>query len=111
MDSRLLYKATEALSHKLDWHNSGTEEWIHFGTGERVNRNLVTIKISEHLGNEDIYLVFESTNSGPLTNPETEKLFNRILGNNSFFLWNAQLDKAIEFNRIGTLRLGTLTPK
>ena len=110
MDSRLLYQATKALSCKLDWLNSGTEEWIHFGTSKQVNQNLVAQKIGEHLGSEDIYLTFERTNSGLISNPETEKLFEEILGNNSFFLWNTQLDKAIEFNRIGTLRLGTLTP-
>ena len=108
MESRLLYKATEALSTKLNWLNSGTEEWIHFGTDEHVNRNLVNQKISEHFGGENLYLTFERTNSGLVSNSETQRLFTSILGVKSFFLWNIQLNRAIEFNRIGILRLGTL---
>ena len=108
MDSRLLYKATEALSTKLNWTNSGKQEWIHFGTGEQVNRTLVNQKIDEHFGDSDFYLTFERNNSGLISDPEIRVLFNNILGTNNFFLWNTQLNKAIEFNRIGTLRLGTI---
>lgn len=101
MDSRLLYSTTNALSHKLTWN-----DWIHFGIQHENSYSIVQDNISSHFGEEQMYLVYERNNSGELK--VKIELFNSILGTSNFFLWNTELTKAIEFNKIGILRVGEL---
>lgn len=108
MESRLLHSATNSLKSKLHWRKIDTDEWIYFGTGENIDSDLVRKSINEHFNGEEIFFVYERTNSGLLDKEEYQKMFNSILGNKSFFLWNKKLTKTIEFNYIGILRFGEI---
>jgi predicted acylesterase/phospholipase RssA len=108
LEPRLIYSATDSLKSKLHWKKKINEEWIHFGTGNDIDYDLVNKSITEHLNGEDIYLVFERTNSGYFKEEQFQKLFKSILGKKNFYLWNKKLTKAIEFNYVGILRVGNL---
>ncbi|WP_055443001.1 hypothetical protein [Lacinutrix himadriensis] len=108
MEPRLIYSATDFLKSKLLWKKTNNEEWIHFGTGNDIDYNIVNKSISEYLSGEDIYLVYDRTNSGIFKEEQFQKLFKSILGNKNFYLWNKELTKAIEFNYVGILRFGKL---
>ncbi len=102
MESRLLYKATKFLKSNISWEN----DWIHFGTPNNVNFELVEKAISEFLLDEKIHLVVGRMDSGTF---ERETIFTKIkplLGEIDFDLWNESMTQVIQFNEIGILQKG-----
>lgn len=108
MDSRLLYSATETLKNKLIWIPIDGEEWQHFGTDLREPYSVIKEYIEKHLGLKNIYIVTNRTESRQLINEEIEKVINNIAGKENFILWDIDLTKSIEFNKIGILRQGII---
>jgi predicted glutamine amidotransferase len=106
LDSRLIYSVTNTLKQKLHWNKNENEEWIHFGTGKEIDNRFILNKISEHFKNDEINIVYSRTKSGLLK--EHQDLFQNLLGNKNFFLWNTELNKAMEFNYVGILRYGQI---
>ena len=94
MESRLLYSATKSLKNRIQWTSfEKGNEWIHFGTLENTDIDLVDRKIKEYFNDNEIYLVHQRTNSGLLSQHETKELFKTILGVSNFHLWNKELDE------------------
>lgn len=108
MDSRLLYSATETLKDKLKWIPKDGEEWQHFGTDLKEPFSVIREYVEEHLGLENVYIVTNRTESRQLINKEIENVINEIAGKENFLLWDIDLTKAIEFNKIGILRQGII---
>ena len=102
MNSRELYKAVEHLNTTITW----SLEWIHFGADSEIDFELIKRTIHEFFGPEDIYLVHERTNSRKIQPSLTIDDIQDLLGTANFQLWNLELTKAIEFNRIGVMRTG-----
>jgi hypothetical protein len=111
MDSRLLYSATETLKNKLTWIPINGEEWLHFGTDLREPFSVIKGYIDKHLGLQDVYIVTNRTESRKLNDKEIENVINEIAGKENFLLWDIDLTKAIDFNKIGILRQGILKNK
>lgn len=102
MDSRQLYKAAEHLSPLLRWDT----DWIHIGTPPDIKINLIDELVDDFLAGTQFYLVLERENSGRHSKDEIIKVIEPLLGQDNFQIWNMALDKAIDFNKMGVLRLG-----
>lgn len=105
MDSRELYKATERLKNTISWNS----DWIHFGTDHEIDYNLIKGTINKIFGLQDFYLVLERTNSRQIKNSQIFNEIKELLGKSNFQMWNLELSKAIEFSKIGVLRIGEKT--
>lgn len=102
MDSRQLYIATSHLNPVVTWNN----DWIHFGTGNEIKVDLVIRIINEFLTGDTINFVYERTNSQAYSRIEILNVITPHLGVHDFQLWNAALDRAIKFSKIGVLLPG-----
>lgn len=102
MDSRELYNVTQYLTSIINWDN----DWIHFGTGDQININLVDELFNNFLSGDRINFVFERTNSETLNRSEILPKIKNLLGKQNFQLWNEPLNRAIQFKNIGVLQKG-----
>ena len=102
MDSRLLYSAASHLDSIIKWDM----DWIHFGTGETIQFDLIIKIINEFLKDEDINFVYKRENSGSYKRTEIIMQIKSLLGHDNFQLWNMSMDKVIKFNKIGVLQIG-----
>jgi hypothetical protein len=102
MDSKQLYVAAGHLSSNIDWD----KDWIHFGTGTDLKKDLVDELIDKFLIDETLNLVHGRQDSGRHFKDEVKNKILDLLGKENFQLWNESLTKVIEFNRIGVLKLG-----
>lgn len=102
MDSRQLYKAAAHLGTTLTWE----KEWIHYGTGDEVNLDIIDELINNFLQGDSINLVHERTNSGTIEISKALLTIKGLLGKCNFELWNDSMERAIQFNRIGVLLKG-----
>jgi 8-oxo-dGTP diphosphatase len=102
LDSRQLYIAASHLNSVVTWNN----DWIHFGTGNEIKVDLVVRIINEFLTGDTINFVYERTNSQAYSRIEILNIITPHLGVHDFQLWNAALDRAIKFSRIGVLLPG-----
>ena len=103
MESRELFKAAGHLSTTLNWD----QEWIHFGTGDKIKTELIEDLIDNFLVGNHVNLVFGRTNSGTFDKAEILSRITDLLGAQNFQLWNESLDKAIQFEIVGVLLKGT----
>jgi hypothetical protein len=102
MDSKQLYVAAGHLTSTINWD----KDWIHFGTGTDLKKDLINDFIDKFLIDDTLNLVHGRQDSGMhLKNEIKEKILN-LLGQDNFQLWNESLTKVIDFNRIGVLKLG-----
>ena len=102
MDSKQLYIVTAHLSSTVTWD----KDWIHFGTGKDLKQDLVNMFIDDFLQDDALNLVHGRQDSGRYHKIEIKIRMQKFLGQESFQLWNESLTKAIDFNRIGVLKLG-----
>ena len=107
VDSALLYAASDSLKFKVSWVRVSAEsEWTHFGTGDEVNRALVTKTINEYFFADPLNVVFGRKDSVQINKSEINKVIHDALGKRNFFIWDKEFKRAIEFNHIGVLRVG-----
>lgn len=106
MESRLLHKSTSYLKGKVKWEGDARSEWISIGQGVSRDFNVIAKLTLEHFGKCDLYLVRERTNSTKVLAVDVISTLEPLIGIENFLLWSIELDKAIEFNRIGVLRRG-----
>ena len=102
MDSRQMYQATNHLSSIINWD----KDWIHFGTEEQIKFDLIEKLIDDNINSQDILFIQERTNSKKCDRSEIIDLIRPSLGKKNFQIWTMTLEKVIEFNKIGVLRLG-----
>ncbi|MFL5787125.1 MAG: hypothetical protein ACJ748_03660 [Flavisolibacter sp.] len=109
MDSRLIYSSSAGLKHKINWRKAEGEEWIYYGNGNEVKKDLVIQKIQEHFNNKILYVAF--TREGSFIT-DTENVIERIesiLGISDFLIWDSKFKSAMEFSYIGVLRVGEIS--
>ncbi len=106
MDSRLLHKTSEFLRHKVTWEKHEGQEWVHFGTDEEIDFTKVKDFIQQYLDVQKLHLVHERTDSKTVSIKQLASRLSELLGKSDFLVWNNELTKVIEFNKIGVLRRG-----
>jgi hypothetical protein len=101
VDSKQLYIAARHLNPTMTW-----DDWIHFGTEKEIKNELIEELINYFLADNILNLVHNRQDSGPIERSEVSGRIAVLLGQENFQLWNLSLTKAIDFNRIGVLKLG-----
>jgi len=102
LDSKQLYIAVGHLSSLVTWES----DWIHFGTEGEVKYKLIDEFVDKFLIDESLILICGRQNSGRYNRTEIGDCIQKLLGQESFKLWNESLTRVIDFNSIGVLRLG-----
>jgi len=106
LESRELHKAASYLLHKVDWLDV-PNEWKHHGLQDELNLDLILSFVEQHCpGYDSLYLVDQRENSRALARSELKSILLSIIGQSNFFLWNLELTRVIEFQKMGVLRLG-----
>ena len=108
MDSRTLHKASEFLRHKVTWQKEDGQEWVYFGTDEEMDAAKVKACIQEYFDDQKLHLVHGRTDSETVFKQQLESRFSELLGKADFLIWNTELTKVMEFNKIGVLRKGAV---
>ena len=101
MDSRQLYKAAAHLSQVVSWD----KEWIHFGTADQIEFDVIQTLIETFLSDDQIILVHNRSDSASKDTTEIMTAIKGLLGKEEFQLWSS-MDKVIRFDDIGVLLLG-----
>jgi len=102
MDSREMFNATAHLTPLVTWD----KDWIHVGTEHEIKFELLERLIEDHLTSRELLFICERTTSGQHKKEEIIEFIKSFLGRKSFQLWTEQMDKVIQFERIGVLHLG-----
>lgn len=102
MDSKQLYIASKYLSGVLTWE----KDWIHFGTGNDIKRQLISDEIKYFLHSDQIHLIQGRSNSVTIEKADCIQMIDELLGRVSFSVWSKEMDRAILFNHIGVFRKG-----
>lgn len=108
LDSRLLHKTVSHLIQSVTWLDGPLIDWKYHGLDNDLNFERIRSAIDNHLKSSQIYLVYNRTDSSAYNRNELESHLNGIIGCNDFTLWNIELTRVIEFNKIGVYRLGEL---
>jgi hypothetical protein len=104
LDSRQLHIAARHLSATVSWD----KDWLYFGTGLEMKKELIREIVNRFLPDDNLNLVDGRNNSGTHDRTAIEQQLEMLTGARNFQLWNESLNKVIEFNRIGVLRMGTI---
>ena len=103
MDSRDIYNQTR---RQIEWEKN----WIHIGTGNDINHDLIKTQITEHFeGLSKIQLKRGRINSQTLQKKEVLDVIIKLIGFEDFELWNEKFSKAIKFNKIGVINKSKYT--
>ncbi|SHH63672.1 hypothetical protein SAMN04488109_4755 [Chryseolinea serpens] len=102
IDSKQLFNAARHLHSTIVYN----EDWVHFGTGDQIKLDMIERLIDDHLTSNEILFIQERTNSAQFKKHEIVGRIKPILGKENFQLWMLSMDKMIQFNAIGVLRLG-----
>lgn len=97
---------------KVSWTKATVDsEWTYFGDGNEVNTDVVNDSINNHFtdGNTSIYVSTTRHQSFEAKKSDTIKLIEELLCKESFFIWDMNFKKVIEFNRIGVMRRGQVS--
>jgi hypothetical protein len=84
-------------------------EWIYFGDGTNVKKTIVVEIINTHFIESRLLVSWTRQESFQVERDEIEKSIERILGLESFLIWDTNFKKVIEFNHIGVLRVGEVS--
>ena len=99
MDSRDIYNQTR---REIEW----AEKWIHIGTRNDTNTELIKSIIIEQFGSQStIQLKRGRKNFQTLQMNEVLDKITRLIGKEDFELWNEKFNKAIKFNKIGVMNI------
>ncbi len=102
IDSKQLYNSARHLNSTIVYN----ESWVHFGTGDQIKLEIIERLIEGHLTSNEILFIQQRTNSAQFKKREIVGRIKPILGKENFQLWDISMDKMIQFNAIGVLRLG-----
>lgn len=102
IDSKQLYNTARHLNSTIVYD----EDWVHFGTGDQIKLDIIQRLINDHLTSNEILFIQQRTNSAQFEKHEIVGIMKPILGKESFQLWDISMNKMIQFNAIGVLRLG-----
>jgi ABC-type uncharacterized transport system involved in gliding motility auxiliary subunit len=108
-DSHLIYNASDKIKYKVTWNKvTRDSEWVYFGSTDKINKELVINAINNHFADDILYVVFTRNESTRTTIENIKNAIDGFLGVQNFLIWDTDFKKAIEFNKIGTLRCGQL---
>lgn len=112
MDSRIIYECDKTYISKAKWlrfSENAESEWIHFGTGNNLNKNLIFDTITNYFDDDILYVAISRGNSfesdKASIHTKIEIYINKV---NSFAIWNSKFHKVIQFNKIGVFRKGAI---
>ena len=109
MDSALIYAASDSLKFKVKWQSARPEsEWIYFGAQDEVNIPLALKTINEYFADGPLNIAFGRKDSIQVNKAEIQKAIQAALGKISFFVWDKDFKRVIEFNHIGVFRIGII---
>ena len=95
------------MQRKVNWTRvTPDSEWIFFGTSDIINKDLIVNTINNHFADDKLYIAFTRKESMPSNKKDIEKAIDGFLGFQNFLIWDTGFKKAMEFNKIGTMRCG-----
>jgi len=102
MDSRDIYNQTKRT---IKWQN----DWIYIGTQEQIKINRVVEILNKHfIDYETLLLKRGRTNSEQLDSKNIIQKIELLDGNEHFEIWSSDFKKAIQFSRMGVIRLSMI---
>lgn len=111
MEARLIFESNKAYLPKVGWlrpTDNSDSEWIHIGTGKKLDRKLIGGKIDTHIGSKLLFVCSTRTTSHQIDKNLFETQLNSLVDISDFTLWDEEFKRVIEFNHIGVLRLGII---
>jgi hypothetical protein len=104
MEAHLIYTTHSHLKNLVIW-----SEWIYCGVGTDIKEDVINKMVHEYFGDVIIYLVTNRTESGEINKPDILGKIKKELERKELFLWDTNLKKVIEFNKIGVMRKGLVS--
>ena len=111
LDSKLIYSASEALKLKISWTKVTVDsEWTYFGEDWEVNKGIVNDSINYHFNSyNSLYVSWTRQQSIEVNKSQIIEQIEKLLGKQSFFIWDTKFKKVIEFNKLGVMRRGKVS--
>ena len=107
MESRLIYAASDSLKYKVNWLKASDDtEWIYFGAGADVNKQLAIESIYAYFPDPLLYIALTRKDSMQANRNDIDMAIDEILGLKNFLIWDIEFKTVIEFNHIGVMRRG-----
>lgn len=108
LDSRLLHKTTSYLKSKIVWLDS-PNEWMYHGINSELDVDRIVLLIhSFFIEQSNYYVLMERENSGTCTRDDLRTLLLTRIGKDNFQLWDLELKKVVEFDKIAVMRMGRI---
>ena len=110
MDSHLIYTVSDSKKNKIVWDKVTPEsEWIYiFNANNEISEKLVIDNINCHFINDLLFIVSTRQLSKQISKKGINKEIIQLLVDQNILIWDADFVKAMEFNKIGTMRCGKL---
>lgn len=83
---------------------------MHFGTDAERAMGKIKEVIDSTFAEHNLLFAHERLDSQDVPRVDVLKIIMPFIGSDSFQLWDKQMTKVVDFNRIGILRVGTLAP-
>ncbi|WP_462221997.1 hypothetical protein [Ferruginibacter sp.] len=104
MDAHLIYTTHAHLKTLAKW-----SEWIYCGVGADIKTDVINKIINEYFEDSTLYFVTDRKESGQINKEDILQRINKEIEQKELFLWDINLKKIIEFNRIGVMRKGLIS--
>jgi hypothetical protein len=109
VDYRIIYIKSNTGLGRVAWIKVGQDsEWLHFITDNGLDRELVITTINDHFRTASIYFISGRKDSIEISLADFENEIERFINSKGRLIWDANFEKAIEFNEIGVMRYGQL---
>jgi len=103
-----LHIVSERMKLKIIWPNDQHLGWTYFGAGNEVKYDFVIELINKHFSDEMLYVCWTRQKSFTVEKQNILSEIKSLIGNENFIVWDTLFSKAIEFNKIGVLKCGTI---
>ena len=101
MDSHLIYTVSSYLKRKANWN-----EWIYCGVGDDIKEDIVSNAINKYFQDSILFYVSTRKESSEINKQDIVERIKKDLPQYELYLWDTTFKKAIEFNKIGVMRIG-----
>jgi hypothetical protein len=107
MDSRILYKTSEHLFHKVEWIRHDNNEWLYCGLSNDFNDGLVNTHLKEHFSDNSLYFILTRAGCYEFDLNDALLEIKGHINDHTFSIWNTSFTKVMQFNLIGVFRKGS----
>jgi hypothetical protein len=107
MDSRLIFESANTYSRKIEWVKpeiNSESEWVYIGTSDNLNE--IEKIIQDYFISDELYVALNRNESFSTNKEQIADKIQRLIGVESFSIWNLSFQKVIEINKIGVYRKG-----